>query len=79
MENRANYVLVGIFTVVVLALSFGFVYWSANVSDKDQRTTLLIRIEGSVSGLSQGSQVLFNGLNVGSVQGLKIDPTIRAS
>ncbi|WP_062235653.1 MlaD family protein [Aureimonas sp. N4] len=74
MENRANYVLVGIFTVVVLALSFGFVYWSANVSDKDQRTTLLIRIEGSVSGLSQGSQVLFNGLNVGSVQGLKIDP-----
>ncbi|WP_062117054.1 MlaD family protein [Aureimonas sp. AU40] len=74
METRANYVLVGIFTVVVLALSFGFVYWSANVSDRDQRTTLLIRIEGSVSGLSQGSQVLFNGLNVGTVQSLRIDP-----
>lgn len=74
METRANYVLVGIFTVVVLALSFGFVYWSANVSDRDQRTTLLIRIEGSVSGLSQGSAVLFNGLNVGTVQSLRIDP-----
>lgn len=74
METKANYVLVGIFTLVVLALSFGFVYWSANVSDKDTRTALLIRIEGSVSGLSQGSQVLFNGLNVGTVTNLRIDP-----
>ncbi|MBB3949581.1 MlaD family protein [Aureimonas jatrophae] len=74
MENRANYVLVGIFTVVVLLASFGFVYWTANVSDRDTRTTLLVRIEGSVSGLSQGSQVLFNGLAVGSVTNLRIDP-----
>lgn len=74
MENRANYILVGIFTVVVLALSFGFVYWSANVSDRDSRVTLLVRIEGTVSGLSQGSQVLFNGLGVGSVTNLRIDP-----
>lgn len=74
METRANYVLVGVFTLVVLAMSFGFVYWSANVSDKDARTALIVRIEGSVSGLSQGSQVLFNGLNVGTVTNLRIDP-----
>ncbi len=35
---------------------------------------LLVRIEGSVSGLSQGSQVLFNGLGVGTVTNLRIDP-----
>ncbi|MFD2238561.1 MCE family protein [Aureimonas populi] len=74
MENRANYVLVGVFTLVVLAMSFGFVYWSANVSDSNTRVPLIVRIEGSVSGLSQGSQVLFNGLNVGTVTNLRIDP-----
>lgn len=74
MENRANYVLVGVFTLVILAISFGFVYWSANVSDANTRVPLVVRIEGSVSGLSQGSQVLFNGLSVGTVTNLRIDP-----
>ena len=67
METRANYVLVGIFSVVVLVLGFGFVWWSANVSGDDTQTPLLVRIEGSVTGLSVGSQVLFNGLKVGDV------------
>ena len=74
METKANYVLVGVFTVVVLILSFGFVYWSANVSDQDSQVQMLVRIEGSVTGLSVGSQVLFNGLRVGDVRNLKIDP-----
>ncbi|KQT57404.1 MULTISPECIES: MlaD family protein [unclassified Aureimonas] len=74
METKANYVLVGVFTVVILLLSFGFVYWSANVSDKDQQVSMIVRIEGSVTGLSVGSQVLFNGLRVGDVRNLRIDP-----
>ena len=74
METRANYVLVGIFTMIVLVLGFGFVWWSANVSGDDSQTPLLVRIEGSVTGLSVGSQVLFNGLKVGDVKNLKIDP-----
>ena len=28
MENRANYILVGVFTLLILALSFGFIYLS---------------------------------------------------
>ena len=74
MENRANYILVGVFTLVILALSFGFIYWSANISDSNRRVPLLVRIDGSVSGLSVGSQVLFNGLAVGVVTNLRIDP-----
>ncbi|HEY5796641.1 MAG TPA: MCE family protein, partial [Bosea sp. (in: a-proteobacteria)] len=27
MESRANYALVGLFTLAVLAALFGFVYW----------------------------------------------------
>ncbi|WP_193227636.1 MlaD family protein [Aureimonas psammosilenae] len=74
METRANYVLVGVFTVAVLLASFLFVYWSANVANQDSRVELLVRIEGSVNGLSVGSQVLFNGLRVGDVRSLRIDP-----
>ena len=73
METKANYVRVGIFTIVALALAFGFVYWSIFSRQDQSDVTLLVRIEGSVTGLQQGSQVLFNGLPVGSVKALRLD------
>lgn len=74
METRANYVRVGIFTLVILGLAFAFVYWAVFASRGDTRVRLLVRISGSVTGLQQGSQVLFNGLPVGTVGSLRIDP-----
>jgi phospholipid/cholesterol/gamma-HCH transport system substrate-binding protein len=73
METKANYVLVGVFTLLVCALAFGFVYWVARYGDRAETTTLEIRIVGSVTGLAEGSQVLFNGIKVGSVRKLSID------
>ncbi|MBP0615384.1 MlaD family protein [Jiella mangrovi] len=73
METSANYVRVGIFTLVVLALAVGLTYWTVFASSGDNRVPLLVRIEGSVTGLQQGSQVLFNGLPVGQVSSLRID------
>jgi phospholipid/cholesterol/gamma-HCH transport system substrate-binding protein len=73
METKANYVLVGIFTLVVCMLAFGFVYWIARYGDRSETATLEIRIVGSVTGLAEGSQVLFNGIKVGSVRRLFID------
>ena len=73
METRANYVRVGIFTLLVLALGFGFVYWAVFATSGTSRVPLLVRIQGSVTGLQQGSQVLFNGLPVGNVTHLRID------
>ncbi|KQT86226.1 MlaD family protein [Aurantimonas sp. Leaf443] len=74
METKANYVRVGALTLVVIALFFGFFYWAVFSSKGDDRVALLVRIEGSVTGLQQGSQVLFNGLPVGGVRSLRIDP-----
>ena len=73
METKANYVRVGLFTMLVIALSFGFVYWAIFATSGSERVRLLVRIEGSVTGLQQGSQVLFNGLPVGSVKALRLD------
>ncbi|MGH7005275.1 MAG: MlaD family protein, partial [Alphaproteobacteria bacterium] len=66
-------VLVGIFTLAVCILAFGFVYWIARYGDKSETATLEIRILGSVTGLAEGSQVLFNGIKVGTVRRLSID------
>jgi len=73
METRANYVLVGFFTVLVILAAFGFVYWTANIGDRGETAVLRFRIPGSASGLSRGSAVLFNGVKVGDVRRVYLD------
>ncbi|MBD0416189.1 MlaD family protein [Oryzicola mucosus] len=73
METRANYVIVGIFTLVAVLAAFGFVYWSAAIGDRGEITQLRIRIPGSASGLGRGSFVMFNGVKVGDVRRVYID------
>jgi phospholipid/cholesterol/gamma-HCH transport system substrate-binding protein len=79
METRANYVTVGIFTVLAILAAFAFVYWTAAIGDRGETTTLRVRIPGSASGLGRGSAVLFNGVKVGDVRRVYIDvlnPTV---
>jgi len=75
METKANYVLVGIFTLLVSLAAFGFVYWIARYGESRNTVELDVRIPGSVTGLSVGSQVLFNGIKVGDVRRLLLDET----
>lgn len=75
METRANYVIVGLFTVLAVLGAFMFVYWTAGVGDQREMVMLRFRIPGSASGLSRGSFVLFNGVRVGDVQNVYIDTT----
>lgn len=73
METKANYVLVGFFTVLAVLAAFGFVYWTATVGDRGERATLQFRIPGSAAGLTRGSAVLFNGVRVGEVRRVYLD------
>lgn len=74
METRANYALIGFFSLSVLLAAFGFVYWFAGTTSADKRVPLNIIFAGSVAGLSQGSSVAFNGLRVGEVKELNLKP-----
>src|SRR5689334_10579278 len=79
METRANYVIVGIFTLGAILAAFAFVYWTAAIGDRGETATLRVRIPGSASGLGRGSAVLFNGVKVGDVRRVFIDvqnPTV---
>ena len=73
METKANYVIVGIFTLAAILAAFGFVYWTAAIGDRGETIELRVRIPGSASGLGRGSAVLFNGVKVGDVQRVFID------
>ena len=70
METRANYALIGAFTLAVIASAFMFVFWFSGGEKAKGRKTYRIVFTGSVSGLSRGAQVLFNGLRVGEVTSL---------
>jgi phospholipid/cholesterol/gamma-HCH transport system substrate-binding protein len=74
METRARYALIGLFMLAVILASFGFVYWLENKGGFTQRANYQIRFEGSVSGLLVGSTVLFNGIKVGEVTDLALNP-----
>ncbi|MCO5729992.1 MlaD family protein [Rhizobium sp. SSA_523] len=74
METKANYALVGFFTLLVVLAAFGFVYWMAQFGRGGPTAELAIRIPGSANGLSVGSAVRFNGIAVGTVRNLRIDP-----
>jgi len=73
METKANYVLVGLFTLVAILAAFGFVYWTAQFGERGETAPLRVRIPGSASGLARGSGVFFNGIRVGDVVRVYID------
>lgn len=74
METRANYALVGGFTIAVILAAFGFVFWLQGGSSRQVRQAVRIVFSGSVGGLAKGSGVTFNGIKVGEVNDVRLLP-----
>lgn len=74
MENSARYTLIGAFALACLLAGFGFVYWIKSVGGLGQRTIYNVRFEQPVSGLTEGANVLFNGIRAGAVARIELDP-----
>jgi phospholipid/cholesterol/gamma-HCH transport system substrate-binding protein len=72
MEDRAKYVLIGLFTFAVVAGAFGFVYWLHNTAGTKESASYRLIFDGSVTGLRVGAPVLFNGIRVGDVTDLRL-------
>ena len=73
METRANFVLIGSFTLAVIAAAFGFVLWFQSLHTTKARSPLRIIFEGPAAGLRNGGSVNFNGIRVGEVVSVKLD------
>lgn len=73
METKANYVLIGAFTLVIAAFLLLFGLWAAKFSsERDWREYLVIFTE-PVTGLTEGSSVQYNGIAIGTVEALDLD------
>ena len=73
METRASYVLIGTFTLAVIAAAFGFVLWFQSLHTTKARSPLRVIFEGPATGLRNGGSVNFNGIRVGEVVSVKLD------
>jgi phospholipid/cholesterol/gamma-HCH transport system substrate-binding protein len=74
METKANYVLIGAFTLVAAVFLLLFGLWAAKYSsDRDWQQYRVIFTE-PVTGLTEGSSVQYNGIAVGTVETLALDP-----
>jgi len=74
METKANHVLIGAFTILVSILTVLFALWAANYSSNKQWDQYEVVFSEAVTGLGTGGIVQYNGINVGEVTKLRLDP-----
>lgn len=74
MEIRANYVLIGIFSIACVFAAFLFVLLLAKQQFDLEYAYYEILFDGDVSGLSVGAEVRYNGISVGEVRTIKLHP-----
>jgi phospholipid/cholesterol/gamma-HCH transport system substrate-binding protein len=73
MERDANYVAVGAFTLLVIAMAVAFVIWYSDSGDTRSYNQYEIYFTGSVSGLTPGSPVRYLGVDVGTVRRITLN------
>ena len=73
METKANYVLIGTFTILVTIFLLGFALWAAKYSSDRSWQRYQVIFNEAVTGLTEGSSVQYNGISVGTVEQLKLD------
>jgi len=74
METRAHHVLIGLFTVIVVAAALLFGLWLAKSSVDTAFKDYEVVFNEAVTGLSRGSAVQYSGIKVGDVIQLRLDP-----
>jgi phospholipid/cholesterol/gamma-HCH transport system substrate-binding protein len=74
MERNANYALVGLISAIIFVGLVVFVVWLAGSGFSRSLETYNLLFQGPVRGLSQGAEVHFNGIKVGDVSRIYLDP-----
>jgi phospholipid/cholesterol/gamma-HCH transport system substrate-binding protein len=71
METKANHILVGAVTLLLLAVLAGFAVWLSRSAD-GLKKEYDIFFQQSVNGLAKGSGVTFSGVPVGQIKEIKL-------
>lgn len=73
METKINYTAVGIFVVALMAAFILCVIWLSSGLSTTRYAKYLVFMDESVTGLSIGSPVKYNGVDVGIVKAIEIN------
>ncbi len=75
METKVNYALVGAFVLTLGAVLVAGALWLASGGAWQKQVTLYLAVvDESVAGLNINAPVKFNGVDVGQVRGIQLDP-----
>jgi phospholipid/cholesterol/gamma-HCH transport system substrate-binding protein len=74
METKANYVLIGVFTILTAVFLLLFGLWAAKYSSEKNWQQYQVIFTEPVTGLTEGSAVQYNGIAVGTVETLNLAP-----
>jgi phospholipid/cholesterol/gamma-HCH transport system substrate-binding protein len=74
LETEARHVLVGAATVIFAGAILATIIWLAGLDVGGERERYLIFFEDNVSGLEEGGAVRINGVRVGSVASIRLQP-----
>jgi phospholipid/cholesterol/gamma-HCH transport system substrate-binding protein len=74
METKANYILIGAATVIGAFVIMLFAMWISTGELRRGFNTYDVVFDDPVRGLTEGGEVRFNGIKVGEVESLRIDP-----
>ena len=74
METQSNYTLIGLFVVALASTLVILSLWLVGDTGRGDTETYLVYIEESVSGLEANSRVRMQGVPVGHVHSIALDP-----
>lgn len=74
MEPRAHHLLVGLFTLIVAVAAIVFSLWMTKAGQDTATKEYQVVFTEAISGLSRGSAVQYNGIKVGEVVQMGLDP-----
>lgn len=74
METKTNYTLVGLFVLLLTIASFGIGGWLISDTSYRQYNAYYAYMSESVAGLNKDAPVKYNGVDVGYVSNISINP-----
>jgi phospholipid/cholesterol/gamma-HCH transport system substrate-binding protein len=73
METRSNHILVGGIVLALVVALVGFIIWLSQVSG-ESKNEYDVFFKQAVDGLAKGSAVTFNGVPVGQIESINLEP-----
>jgi phospholipid/cholesterol/gamma-HCH transport system substrate-binding protein len=75
MESKVNYTLVGAFVLLISGALVAFAFWLGKYNDRSSAYThYKVYLTESAAGLAPEAAVKFNGVDVGKVESIRINP-----